>query len=193
MGTASQSPPPTAATPPPAPPAAQVAQAAASIVIDNRGAGAVSVHLQPAELGAVSIHVTRPLDNTPIVTVTVERVATLHALQSDIGHLHAALDRAGVPDSRSINIHLVASADPGGDPSGSRGDTGGNQGFLGLTNGGSSSGGAGLGGQWNQGNSHSQPSRGSAATLETQSQDLPALRQSGRAARSGNASIDITA
>jgi flagellar hook-length control protein FliK len=71
------------------------------------------VHLQPADLGAVSIRVGKTGEGTATVAVTVERSDTLATLQADLGHLHQALDRAGVSDNRSVTIHLAASSDTG--------------------------------------------------------------------------------
>jgi flagellar hook-length control protein FliK len=107
---------------------AQIALAAGSIIIDTRGAGAVTVHLQPAELGAVSIRVAKTMSGTASVDVAVERGATLQTLQSDLTHLHQALDRAGVAENRSITLHLASTADLGTGQAGTRsqgGDAGG--------------------------------------------------------------------
>ncbi len=94
-------------------PATQIAQAAGSILIDTRGAGAVTVHLQPAELGAVSIRIGKTTDGAATVDVTADRSTTLAALQADLGHLHQALDRAGVSDNRTLTLHLGAAPDAG--------------------------------------------------------------------------------
>ncbi len=99
---------------------------AVGIVIDAGGQGAVTVHLQPADLGALSIRVGKSGEGVATVDVTVERSATLATLQADLGHLHQALDRAGVSDNRSITFHLAASADLSGSPGG--GSSGGSSG-----------------------------------------------------------------
>ena len=39
--------------------------------------------------------------------MAVERLETLRSLQADIGHLHQALDRAGLADHRSVVLQLV--------------------------------------------------------------------------------------
>jgi len=46
--------------------------------------------------------------------VAVERPETLASLQGDLGHLHAALDRAGLPEQRSVTLHLGGSDQAGG-------------------------------------------------------------------------------
>jgi flagellar hook-length control protein FliK len=103
-----------AATPAPltAPPtpATQVAHAAA-VHFTTGAEGQVTIHLQPAELGAVQVRIERLHDGTANVTVQVERAETLHVLQQDLPHLHQALDRAGVPaEARQVTVELAPSA-----------------------------------------------------------------------------------
>ncbi len=102
---------------------------AVGIVIDAGGRGAVTVHLQPADLGALSIRVGKSGEGVATVDVTVERSATLATLQADLGHLHQALDRAGVSDNRSVTLHLAASTDLGSSAGQSRSQAG-DQGFA---------------------------------------------------------------
>jgi hypothetical protein len=90
----------------PAAPAAQLGQAVAAVQI---GAGAI--RLQPAELGHVQISISRDGAGAASVSVAVERPETLSTLQADLGHLHQALDRAGVPDQRSVSLHLAGAQD----------------------------------------------------------------------------------
>jgi len=151
-----------------APPAEQLAQAVGSIVIDPRGTGSVTVHLQPAELGAVSIKVAKTNDGAANVAVTVERSATLATLQADLGHLHQALDRAGVAENRSITLHLATSADTGGNPGQDRGQP--SQNFS-AGNGGFGQGGSPAGGQQGQGRPQT------LSTPSAQYADQPAATQ----------------
>jgi hypothetical protein len=105
------------ATATPHTPAAQLAQAAAGIHIAPGAAGQVTIHLQPAELGAVQVRIERARDGTATVTVQVERAETLHALQQDMPHFHAAMDAAGLPTAqRAVTLHLATSSgsDTGG-------------------------------------------------------------------------------
>jgi flagellar hook-length control protein FliK len=126
--TAAAAPPPAA----PAPPAVQLADAVGSIAIDTRGTGSVTVHLQPSDLGSVAIRVGSTAAGTATVAVTVERSATLATLQADLGHLHQALDRAGVSENRSITLHLATATDPGRGQGGDQGfGQGSSQGFAG--------------------------------------------------------------
>jgi flagellar hook-length control protein FliK len=110
-----------AAQPPPAtppqpsatlqPPAAQLAGAVASLHVSTDGTSHVTIRLDPAELGHLQIHISRATDGTASVDVTVERPDTLANLQSDLAHLHQALDRAGLPDQRSVILHLASQPD----------------------------------------------------------------------------------
>jgi flagellar hook-length control protein FliK len=74
------------------------------------GTSHVTIRLQPAELGHVEIRISRAQDGSSSVSVAVERPETLTTLQADLGHLHQALDRAGVPEQRSVSVHLAANA-----------------------------------------------------------------------------------
>jgi hypothetical protein len=60
-----------------------------------------------------SIRISRAQDGTSSVSVAVERADTLATLQNDLGHLHQALDRAGVPEQRSVSLHLAGADQPG--------------------------------------------------------------------------------
>ena len=112
-------------TPAPPPPAAQLANAAASLQVGADGTSHVTIRLDPAELGHLQIRISRATDGTASVDVAVERADTLASLQNDIGHLHQALDRAGLPDQRSVTMHLAAQPDqPGGASLGSNSGSG---------------------------------------------------------------------
>jgi flagellar hook-length control protein FliK len=89
-------------------PAAQIAHAVA-VHIAAGATGNVTIHLQPAELGAVQVRIERAHDGSATVTVQVEKSETLHALQQDMPRLHQALDRAGLPtEARQVTLHLAA-------------------------------------------------------------------------------------
>jgi len=96
------------------PPAAQLAHAVAALHVGADGSSHTMIKLDPVELGQVQIRISRAVDGTASVTVAVERPETLASLQSDLGHLHQALDRAGVSDQRSLVLHLATQADAGG-------------------------------------------------------------------------------
>jgi len=95
-------------------PAVQLAQAVTSLHAGADGSSHVTIKLDPAELGQVQVRITRAQDGTASVTVAVERPETLASLQGDLGHLHAALDRAGLPEQRSVTLHLGGSDQAGG-------------------------------------------------------------------------------
>ena len=70
----------------------------------------------------MQVRIERTHDGAANVTVQVERAETLHVLQQDLPHLHAALDRAGVPaEARQVTVELAPapissnSAGTGGD------------------------------------------------------------------------------
>ena len=77
----------------------------------------------------MQIRISRATDGTTSVDVAVERPDTLATLQNDLGHLHQALDRAGLPDQRSVTMHLAAQPDQGGS-TGSSANTGSSNGFT---------------------------------------------------------------
>jgi flagellar hook-length control protein FliK len=93
---------------PAAPPVAQLAQAMASLHSGADGSSHVTIKLDPVELGQLQIRITRAQDGTSSVSVAVERPETLASLQHDLGHLHEALDRAGLPEQRSVSLHLAS-------------------------------------------------------------------------------------
>jgi flagellar hook-length control protein FliK len=101
----------------PAPPADQVASAVAALHVGADGTSHVTIRLAPEELGQVEIRISRAQDGTSSVSVAVERPETLATLQNDVGHLHQALDRAGVGDQRSVSMHLAPSSDAPGNTS----------------------------------------------------------------------------
>ncbi len=115
--------------PPTPPPAAQIANAVATLHVGADGTSHVTIRLDPAELGHVQIRISRAADGTASVNVAVERPDTLATLQNDIGHLHQALDHAGIPDQRSVTMHLAAQPDQAGSTSLGTG-TGSHSGFT---------------------------------------------------------------
>ncbi len=92
---------------PTATPAAQLAQAVTSLHVGADGSSHVTIKLDPIELGQLQIRISRAADGTASVNVAVERPQTLASLQGDLGHLHEALDRAGLPEQRSVSLHLA--------------------------------------------------------------------------------------
>ena len=83
----------------------------ANLHVGADGTSRVTIRLDPAELGHLQIRIARATDGTATVDVTVERPDTLTNLQNDLGHLHQALDRAGLPDQRSVTLHLASQTD----------------------------------------------------------------------------------
>lgn len=93
--------------------------------VDSDGTSHVTIKLDPLELGQVQIRISRAADGTASVNVAVERPDTLATLQADLGHLHQALDRAGVSDQRSVSFHLAPPAAEQGSGSAPGGFSGG--------------------------------------------------------------------
>lgn len=123
----------TASMPPPggtpggagsASPAAQLTPALAVLHTTQDGAQHVTVRLNPAELAHVQVSITRAPDGAASVRVSVDRPETLHSLQVDLFHLHQALDRAGLPEQRSLSLHLNQPGLGGGAGDGSGGQAG---------------------------------------------------------------------
>jgi len=100
-------------------PATQLAHAVASLHVGADGTSHTTIKLDPAELGQMQIRISRAQDGTSSVSVAVERPDTLATLQNDLGHLHQALDRAGISDQRSVTLHLAATDQPGSQTTGS--------------------------------------------------------------------------
>jgi flagellar hook-length control protein FliK len=80
----------------------------AALHVGADGSSHVTIRLDPGELGQVQIRISRAQDGTSSVNVAVERPETLATLQGDVAHLHQALDRAGVPEQRSLSLQLDA-------------------------------------------------------------------------------------
>ena len=116
------------ATPPALSPAAAgtpAAQLAPALVQLSHAPGgpAVTLRLDPAELGHVQIHVERTADGATSVQVTAERPDTLRLLMADQPQLHRALDSAGVPqDGRSMALSLATPESGGQSPGGAGAD-----------------------------------------------------------------------
>jgi flagellar hook-length control protein FliK len=106
--------PATPSAPVTAPPTAATQLAHATAIHFASGAtGQITIHLQPADLGAVQVRIERGHDGTATITVQVERADTMHMLQVDLPHLHQALDRAGVPtESRQVSVELAQAPPP---------------------------------------------------------------------------------
>ncbi len=108
-----------AATSPANPPAAQVAQAVTVAVQRGSDGTALTIRLDPANLGTVSIRIERPTGSDPHVAITAERPETLLLLLRDQDGLRHALTQAGLtPMPRDITYHVatpdpVARPDPG--------------------------------------------------------------------------------
>ena len=74
---------------------------------------AVTLRLDPAELGHVQIRVERDSAGTATVQVTVERPETLHLLKADQPQLHRALDSAGLlGEGRTLTFALHQPSSP---------------------------------------------------------------------------------
>ena len=95
------------------PPATQVGQALASLHVGADGNSKLTIRLDPAELGGVQVQISRGQDGASTISVAVERLDTLRAMQADLTHLHLALDRAGIPEQRSLTLHLAPTQDSG--------------------------------------------------------------------------------
>ena len=93
-------------------PTVQLGQALAAVHTRPDGTSQIRILLNPAELGSVQVRITRTHDGASSVSVAVERPETLRSLQTDLGHLHQALDRAGMPEQRSLELHLVSPETP---------------------------------------------------------------------------------
>jgi uncharacterized membrane protein YgcG len=127
-------------------PAHQVAAALVQITHSPSGS-AVTLRLDPAELGQVQIRIERGADGTSTVHVTAERPETLRLLVADQPQLHRTLDSAGLPqEGRSLSLSL-ATPDTANNGATDRGTGGGSStGSGGFSNGG----GAQQGGAWRQ-------------------------------------------
>jgi flagellar basal-body rod modification protein FlgD len=166
--------------PAPAPPANSAAPAhqvaAALVQIAHSPSGsAVTLRLDPAELGHVQIRIERGADGTSTVHVTAERPETLRLLVADQPQLHRTLDSAGLPqEGRSLSLSL-ATPDTANNSATDRG-TGGNTstGSGGFNNGSGSQ----QGGAWRQ----------DRARYATASTDTPATHAAWL-----RAGVDITA
>lgn len=83
---------------------------------------AVTLRLDPADLGHVQIRVERDPAGTATVQVTAERPETLHLLKADQPQLHRALDSAGLPgEGRTLTFALHQPSSPDTQASGSPG------------------------------------------------------------------------
>ncbi len=89
-------------------PAHQVAAALVQVTHSPSGS-AVTLRLDPAELGHVQIRIERGADGTATVHVSAERPETLRLLIADQPQLHRTLDSAGLPqEGRSLTLSLAA-------------------------------------------------------------------------------------
>jgi hypothetical protein len=91
----------------PTTPAAQLSHAVAALHVRPDGGSQLTIRLDPAELGHIHVQIDRAHDGAASISVAVEKLETLHALQADFTHLHLALDRAGIADQRSLTVHLA--------------------------------------------------------------------------------------
>ena len=88
-------------------PAQQLGHVLAALHSGLDGGSQITIRLDPGDLGTVSIRILRGHDGTASVSVAVEKLETLRTFQTDLGSLHHALDRAGLPDQRNVALHLV--------------------------------------------------------------------------------------
>jgi flagellar hook-length control protein FliK len=165
------------------PAAAQLGHAVATL--QPGPAGHVSVRLDPPELGQVQVRIATLHDGGAQVTVAVERPETLATLQADLGHLHQALDRAGVPEQRSLTLHLSPAQDGAGTNFQAGGGGQGAPQNGAFQNGAFQQGGFQQGGRQSQAPSAAQPGPGTAGQDLPQPPPVPAA--------SGYAGIDIMA
>ena len=117
-------------------PAQQLAPALVALAHGPSGA-AVTLRLDPAELGHVQVRIERDTAGAASIQVTAERPETLRMLTTDQPQLHRVLDGAGLPtEGRSLTFTLdprpaqtpqAAPSLSGGTPGGS-GDAGGQSG-----------------------------------------------------------------
>jgi hypothetical protein len=176
-----------AAASPPAP-AQQLAQAVATLQLRPNGGSHLTVRLAPAELGEVHIQITRGQDGAATVSVAASRPETLSGLQTDLAHLHQALDRAGVPEQRSLVFHLAS------EPARTGGEAGAGSGQSAPQEGGAA------GGGFQHGPRQERPQPGQAPGSQMSSRLGDAEAQAGPAAPAGRpatawrqAGIDYTA
>ncbi len=87
----------------------QLGQALATLHSGADGSSHTVIRLDPEELGSLQIRITRAHDGAASVSVAVDKPETLRTLQSNLSSLHHALDRAGLPDQRSVTLHLSPS------------------------------------------------------------------------------------
>lgn len=124
-------------SPPPRPAPTTPAQQLMPVLVTlagTSGAAAVTVTLDPVELGRVEISVRRGEDQRAKVQVVAERPETLLLLLRDQSSLDRALAQAGVgPEGRAISFDLAPRDQQGGQPQprggtaeGARGDDRGN-------------------------------------------------------------------
>ncbi len=90
----------------------QVVPAMLSVVAGPGGA-AVTLHLNPGELGSIRITLERDAEGAHDITLAVERPETMQLLRDDVAHLHAALDLAGVAQTgRTVSLHMQMAEPP---------------------------------------------------------------------------------
>jgi flagellar hook-length control protein FliK len=89
-------------------PVDQVAPALVGVLKATDGTQSVTVRLQPAELGQVTIRVDRTSEGMAHISITADRPETLQLLQRDEPRLQQTLDQAGVPSSgRSVTFQTT--------------------------------------------------------------------------------------
>ena len=107
-------------------PSQQIGQALATLHSAADGSSHTVIRLDPGDLGALQIRITRTHSGVASVSVAVEKSETLRTLQADLSSLHQALDRAGLPEHRSVALHLTSQGpEPGGHQSLPQGGQGG--------------------------------------------------------------------
>jgi flagellar hook-length control protein FliK len=156
----------------------QVATAVRFMVRNREGPQALTLRLDPEELGRVEITIFTVRTGGAAIAMTAERPETLLLLMRDQVQLHRALDGAGIAvEGRQVSFQLAAQADAG---------SGSGQGQL---QGGAGQNGSGQGSQ-NDGRQHSPQS---AAAFVPGSGDGEAGRERPSVAAPVGVGVDITA
>jgi hypothetical protein len=106
----------------PGPATTQIAPILTSVHVPLGSTKDITIQLQPGSLGGVQVRIARGPDGAATITLQADRADTLHALQLDAGHLHQALDRAGLPtEGRSLSFQLGHGTEQGTATAGSGG------------------------------------------------------------------------
>ena len=93
--------------------ATQIGTAVLVLARDPAGPHAMTLHLQPPDLGHVAIAIAPPHAGETRIALTVQQPETLLLLLRDQPALHKALDSAGIAqDGRVVTFHLAPTDAP---------------------------------------------------------------------------------